>query len=189
MKRGRKPEARGLAKAAGQKTYFTGHPCPRGHIAWRLVSNWTCVACLREKTNERLADQPDYRRKENERVRQHRLQNLQQDAGRHARWKKDNPEKITLYNHRKRALIENAEGSYSILEARYLLIWQGYVCANPSCCADLRVVKKHLDHKTPLSRGGSNSIENLQWLCEPCNCRKWKYTQDEWLVLQRQRAA
>lgn len=38
------------AKAAGLKKYFTGKPCPRGHIAERYVSGATCVQCLYEGT-------------------------------------------------------------------------------------------------------------------------------------------
>ena len=33
------------AKARGQRTYFTGKPCRRGHIARRFVSGRTCVLC------------------------------------------------------------------------------------------------------------------------------------------------
>ena len=45
-----------------------------------------------------------------------------------------------------------------------LLIESGvaYVCSDPDCCehTDLTV-----DHKMPLSRGGSDGIDNLQFLC------------------------
>ena len=32
-----------------EKRYFTGKPCSKGHIAERLKSNRTCVACANEK--------------------------------------------------------------------------------------------------------------------------------------------
>ena len=31
------------AKSLGKKTYFTGKPCKRGHIAERRVSSWVCI--------------------------------------------------------------------------------------------------------------------------------------------------
>lgn len=45
------------AMAAGQKWYFTGEVCPRGHIAKRSVSNWECRACVdARKAAKRAAD-------------------------------------------------------------------------------------------------------------------------------------
>jgi hypothetical protein len=51
--------SRGGAKAAGLTRYYTGKPCPAGHISEHLVSNASCVACRagRVRTNERF--QPD----------------------------------------------------------------------------------------------------------------------------------
>jgi len=40
------------ALAQGLKTYYTGKPCVRGHVAARMVSNSTCVVCL---SNNRTA--------------------------------------------------------------------------------------------------------------------------------------
>lgn len=38
---------RAEAKAAGFKRYFTGRPCPKGHVAERWVASWICDACQR----------------------------------------------------------------------------------------------------------------------------------------------
>lgn len=49
------------AKALGLKRYWTGKPCPAGHLAYRLVSNWTCVECAQIRLDawaERVEYQP-----------------------------------------------------------------------------------------------------------------------------------
>lgn len=40
---------RAKAKALGLKRYFDGKPCPSGHIFEKLVANYTCIKCLKEK--------------------------------------------------------------------------------------------------------------------------------------------
>jgi hypothetical protein len=42
--------ARKDAKACGLTRYYTGLPCPNGHVAERFVSGWTCTACVVPKT-------------------------------------------------------------------------------------------------------------------------------------------
>lgn len=59
------------AKTLGLKTYFTGKPCPKGHISERSVRNRGCLECDREITNaycrrryrENIDEERAYRRK------------------------------------------------------------------------------------------------------------------------------
>lgn len=37
------------AKAAGLTRYFTGKPCPHGHVSQRMTSGTACVECLRQR--------------------------------------------------------------------------------------------------------------------------------------------
>lgn len=37
--------ARRRAKINGEKRYFTGNPCPKGHVAERMTSSGRCVEC------------------------------------------------------------------------------------------------------------------------------------------------
>jgi 5-methylcytosine-specific restriction endonuclease McrA len=39
-----------------------------------------------------------------------------------------------------------------------------------------------LDHKLPLSRGGSNTIDNVVPACRPCNQKKHRLTVNEFLA-------
>jgi len=86
------------------------------------------------------------------------------------RWRRENPEAMRVLYNRRRALEVNAPGQHTPADLKDMLNAQNHRCAN--CDTDLRKTKMHLDHITPLSRGGSNSKENLQWLCALCNIRK-----------------
>ncbi|WP_102108828.1 HNH endonuclease signature motif containing protein [Kandeliimicrobium roseum] len=60
------------------------------------------------------------------------------------------------------------------------------------CTAKITVSTCHLDHRTPLARGGTNERGNLQALCAPCNSEKHSKTHEEyivWLVAFGQSAA
>lgn len=39
------------ARAQGLKRYFTGKPCPKGHVAERITSSRACTVCARAATN------------------------------------------------------------------------------------------------------------------------------------------
>ena len=47
------------------------------------------------------------------------------------------------------------------------------------CGIKLTIRYFHLDHKTPVSRGGGDNPGNLQLLCGPCNGRKGDMTDGE----------
>jgi 5-methylcytosine-specific restriction endonuclease McrA len=138
---------------------------------------------MAEKWKLRLATNPEARRMAADHVRRWRLANPEKDSANHAAWKRANPGKLVQYTHARRAKKYAGGGTYTAEEAATLLIGQDFLCANPYCQIDLRDIDSHLDHKTPLTRDGSNTIENLQWLCQPCNNRKWTYTNEEWLVI------
>lgn len=42
--------------------------------------------------------------------------------------------------------------------------------------------KLHLDHKTPLSKGGGHTAKNLQWLCQFHNLSKGKKTHEQYVI-------
>jgi 5-methylcytosine-specific restriction endonuclease McrA len=46
-----------------------------------------------------------------------------------------------------------------------------YLCLKP-----IDMQKEHLEHKNPLSKGGTNDYENLGIACSRCNCRKHNMT-------------
>ena len=71
-----------------------------------------------------------------------------------------------LHNKRKRA----AEGEHSYGEWELLKKQYGYRC--PMCLKYEPEIKLTEDHIIPLSKGGSDWIENIQPLCLKCNMKK-----------------
>jgi 5-methylcytosine-specific restriction endonuclease McrA len=85
-------------------------------------------------------------------------------------WQINNKDKVNAKVNKRRALKRKSSGQYTAAEAAAILTAQKHKCVY--CGADLRKVKRHLDHIVPLSRGGLNDKTNIQWLCEPCNLKK-----------------
>ena len=61
--------------------------------------------------------------------------------------------------------------------------------ARCSYCRELLSGRFHIDHKTPVSRGGRNDLENLHLTCGRCNMTKGAMTHEEFLVSKRRRVA
>jgi 5-methylcytosine-specific restriction endonuclease McrA len=104
------------------------------------------------------------------------------------KWREANPEAVTAMCRLRRARRFAAGGTHTTEDIDRLLISQDHKCANPHCRADLTSAKKELDHKQPLARGGSDGIDNLQWLCAPCNRRKHAKPMGEWLAAEERRS-
>lgn len=172
------------ARAQGLSHYFTGKPCKRGHIAKRSVVRRGCVECA--KITNRASYHRPHVKEWHEAYREANKAKLNQQI---AAWQKANREKRSEDNrrwyyrdveharavhlqkvHRRRAIKLQAEGSHTKEELAALLERQGHRCSY--CRTDLRKAEKHADHIIALSKGGSDSIENIQYLCAPCNLSK-----------------
>jgi len=92
------------AKAQGLTRYFTGKPCPHGHVAERRVDNGHCVECARERARRRYEENPD---KEREGNRRYREANPDKERERFRRWREANPDKVRERKRRWRE--ENAD--------------------------------------------------------------------------------
>lgn len=67
------------------------------------------------------------------------------------------------------------KGAIPWLEAK-----QKMRCAN---CMESLVAGYHLDHITPISKGGAHEMGNVQLLCPPCNRKKRDMLPHEWASL------
>ena len=77
---------------------------------------------------------------------------------------------ITRANcHKRRSLIMNSSGTHTYNQIKELIVKQRNRCAN--CESSIKRYYE-IDHISPLSKGGSNDILNIQLLCKSCNCKK-----------------
>ena len=77
---------------------------------------------------------------------------------------------------RRRARKMGADGQHTRSDFLYLVETYQNRCL--ACLEIFPTSKLTEDHVVPLSRGGSDWIENIQPLCLPCNARKFNHTAD-----------
>ncbi len=110
----------------------------------------------------------DYKRT-NERYKAHSLEYNREYSRAH-------PERNAQNFNNRRARKQQAGGSFTSKEWLELCIRYHYTCL---CCKRREPgITLTVDHVIPLSKGGSNSIENIQPLCLECNLRKGTNTKD-----------
>lgn len=102
------------------------------------------------------------------------------------RWEAKNPERLEQYRLKREKLIAEAKGGFSESDvlAKYEL--QGRCCYY--CLKPLAYAKVEIDHKIPLSRGGTNFPANICCSCKSCNAGKKNKTVKEYkerLALRR----
>jgi hypothetical protein len=89
-----------------------------------------------------------------------------------------NPAKVRMQKYRRR-MREAVGKGFVQADLDRLLLEQKNLCLG--CRMDIETCFT-VDHKTPLSRGGTNEPVNLQLLCLPCNSSKGTRTNEEWLA-------
>ena len=193
--------------------YFTGNPCPHGHIALRKVKGACCSECvrlrkrkwdleskdriaawrlenkekLRAQERARYAKDPEkYRnkvrlqyQKNGEKIRAKRIayhyevyQNpsVREAAAKRTReWAAAHPDKVRANARNGKAKRKNVPGKHSAADIAAIKKMQKNKCAY---CRVRLGRKYHIDHITPVSKGGTNDRCNLQIACVGCNLSK-----------------
>jgi 5-methylcytosine-specific restriction endonuclease McrA len=91
-----------------------------------------------------------------------------------AAYHRAHPEVLRAKSHAYRARSRAAEGKFTSAEWRALVESYDGKCAYRGEAGPLEV-----DHRTPLSRGGANSIDNVLPACGICNREKGRLTEAE----------
>jgi 5-methylcytosine-specific restriction endonuclease McrA len=147
--------------------YLTYRPCKRGHKSPRFVANGRCVEC------HRLYQLAQYEK--------HRDPNAPPYNRRHPSglsWNERNKDKMNFYE-KNRAYQVRTSGKLSVDIIKNLLASQDGKCVY--CKIDI-TKKPTIDHILPIDKGGLNIDENVQLLCHSCNCKKWTFTHEEYLM-------
>jgi 5-methylcytosine-specific restriction endonuclease McrA len=145
-----------------------------------------CKECDKKKSRQWQKDNPERTRaikrkwleanpeKARISVREYRDRNILYSLVRVKQWQKNNPEKMAIIKHARRANVLKNGGTYTVSEWLDLCGKYNYKCLR----CEKTGIKLTVDHVIPLSKGGKNSIDNIQPLCKPCNSSKGAKTDD-----------
>lgn len=148
---------------------FDAFHIDKGHADGRASC---CKQCRGEWVAARRADVARYNAEYYARNRERRIVEIHEYQQRH-------PEVKVKYRHSYRARKYQAGGSHTaadlvaIFEAQH---GQCFYCDRQHLAA----CDGHFDHIIPLSRGGSDGVENIVFACRPCNWSKHDRLPHEW---------
>lgn len=133
----------------------------------------------RERHN-RKKDDDAYKAGKRAKAREWRLKFPQRVKRGSERYYEENRDKLIAASNANRARRMGAAGFTTTEEIKMILQGQGYRCPY---CAKRFGRNHHVDHKTPLSRGGTNWPDNLHVTCVTCNLKKGSRTHEEYLSM------
>jgi 5-methylcytosine-specific restriction endonuclease McrA len=135
-------------------------------------SSW-CRKCTNEAGRKWRSENPGYENNRDQEKRKEYQRNYQKQNRERENKRQKEPKyykrKLHL-NARRRAKKQNAEGSHTLGEWELLKKQYGFTCL---ACGDKEPnIVLTEDHIIPISKGGSDYIENIQPLCKVCNSQK-----------------
>lgn len=110
---------------------------------------------------------------------QYRRMNPEKRAEQVKRWGQDNLDKRRVYQQRRRArkILQSGE-PYAADDIEQMYSEQGGFCHY--CQSEL--AEYHIEHQTPISRGGVDGLKNIVLACPPCNISKGAKTEKEFMA-------
>ena len=125
------------------------------------------------------------RRRERERTRRRYVSDPAAWLARQKDWRQRNPEKAHAYVRRSHSKRRDASKADSFTTAEWLALLEQHAGRWAYCGSNVQI---EIDHRVPLIRGGSNTIENILPACRSCNRRKNRRTEEEFReLLERER--
>jgi 5-methylcytosine-specific restriction endonuclease McrA len=161
---------------AGDVTYFTGRPCVRGHVSERYVSGG-CKKCNAVRVNALYHADPAAHRAATLRRKASNPEKFLRGAAENAkRWRENNREAVRAKNRARATKVLVGASPRQVQDwvraEPKLCLWCGEDCSSGW----------HVDHVTPLSKGGRHALSNLAISCRGCNLKKHKMLPTLWLV-------
>ena len=134
--------------------------------------NAYCNRCILRARLDKQLYRTRHSDKEIQRQRQWRLNNKDKDTACTLRWRKVNPPKVKIQQQRSHQVRRNLEAV--MLGSHTLADWELKKAEFNYCCAYCGEKPKRLekDHIIPLSKHGSNIIDNILPACPNCNKKK-----------------
>jgi len=163
------PKSAKEAREQGAKQYFSGKPCPAGHVGLRYASTQSCLQCLRQHQDKFLSTEVG---RASIRASQERYYHANKEA-RHEnvrRWRKSNPERARWLAGSTKRLRKRATTKYGQKGVKEL-----YEMA--------RKLGLSVDHIVPLNHPrvcGLHNIYNLQLLPLEENMKKRNHFEEEY---------
>jgi len=164
----------------GQKTYQAMIACVVCGGVERTVAGYHCTVCKKIKDAARYTDSTKLQ-KHKIYQKQWRISNADSEAVRRKKWSIDNPEKELANkraNENKRRVRKLKVVSDQINDSKIKELFAEQWGTCYWCFAPL--TDYHLDHITPISRGGTDLISNLCLACVKCNLQKHNKLPIEW---------
>lgn len=154
------------------------------------------------RQKQRFIDNPNYYKEYYKKNRDKRLESLRKSISKHKgkrneetriwmhlhkdyvakyirEYYQENKDKYLNYARNRRALKKNAEGKITQSMIYEMIEQQKNKCVY---CGRRLDGCLSVDHKTPLSRGGSNKRDNIHLACLHCNSEKNSKTHDEYIL-------
>ena len=164
--------------------------CKKCNTDTERYKDGKCKPCVRAKNNAWAARNREAR---NAKCRQWNSDNADSKRATNAKYRSANRDLINERRRIKRSLDPSLERNKSAKRrlakgilpkdiVERLLVLQQWKCR---CCGESLKSGYHLDHIIPLSRGGTNTEENVHLLLPKCNQQKYNLTFEEFLSKRR----